>query len=162
MHALQSRMRYLRNGETIAAIAIPIVAVLRWRQSADAVLWELRMAALVLVCYILLQGVLYWHLKLRSLDGRGPLPAWFAALFRRFKWSNVVGIGAVLAALLACQSTASRADLEWAGGLLLMAGLEQINYYHYQLMYDTRAALAHLRRTRRLRKAALALDMARG
>jgi hypothetical protein len=55
----------------------------------------------------------------------------------------------------------SDTDLRWTVGLLLGALLEHINYYHYQLMYDTRAAFDHLRRHGRLRKAALGIDMAR-
>jgi len=53
------------------------------------------------------------------------------------------------------------ADMQWTVGLLLGAVLEQINYYHYQLMYDTRTAFEHLWRQRRLRKAALGIDIAR-
>ena len=56
---------------------------------------------------------------------------------------------------------ATKADLAWAYGLLAFAVLEHVNYYHYQLMYDTRAAFASLRRNGRLRKAALGLDLQR-
>lgn len=55
----------------------------------------------------------------------------------------------------------SRADLGWSACLLGGAVLEQINYFHYQLMVDTRAAFGYLGRNKRLRKAALGLDLAR-
>ncbi|MNL80966.1 hypothetical protein D3C87_2079490 [compost metagenome] len=66
-------------------------------------------------------------------------------------------------AFFAARSSAGTplADLAWSYGLLAFAVLEHINYYHYQLMYDTRAALASLRRNGRLRKAALGLDLRR-
>ena len=52
-------------------------------------------------------------------------------------------------------------DLWWSCGLLTFAVLEHINYYHYQLMYDTRGAFDYVRRNGRLRKAALGLDLRR-
>ena len=161
MHALHSRMNYLRIGEVLAAVAIPAVAVYRWLDSNTPVWWELRIAGLALISYILLQGALYWHLKLRSFDRGSPLPAYFHALFRSFKLSNVVAIGMMLIAILLGGESATRADLGWVASMLALVALEQINYYHYQLMYDTRNAIAGLRRNRRLRKAALAIDLAR-
>lgn len=158
MSALQDRMKYLRRGELIGAVVLPLVCVLKWR-SETAVAWDLRGAAILLVSFILLQGTLYWHLKMRSVDQRKPLPAWFASLFRSFQVLNMVAILAMLAALL--RASASHEDRVWASWLLALAVAEQINYFHYQLMYDTRAAFDYLRRNRRLRKAALALDLVR-
>lgn len=63
--------------------------------------------------------------------------------------------------LLADRDALTNADLGWTPALLAGAVLEQINYFHYQLMYDTRAAVAYLLRHRRLRKAALGIDIAR-
>ena len=133
----------------------------RWFDSSAPVWWELRIAGLALVSYILLQGSLYWHLKLRSFQGDRPLPVYFHTLFRGFKRSNVVAIGMMLIATLLGGEAATRADLGWAAAMLTLVVLEQINYYHYQLMYDTRNAIASLWRNRRLRKAALAIDLAR-
>ena len=59
------------------------------------------------------------------------------------------------------QQAVSEADLGWTAALLAGAALEQVNYYHYQLMYGTRAAFAYVRRNRRLRKSALGIDMMR-
>ncbi|PHV04926.1 hypothetical protein CSQ96_23355 [Janthinobacterium sp. BJB412] len=116
----------------------------------------------MLVSYILLQGVLYWHLKLQSVVRRQPLPVYFQPLYRFFKYSNYLIMAAVAAFIAAMNNaTTSPADLAWSYGLLALAVLEQINYYHYQLMYDTRAAFAYLRRNGRLRKAALGLDLKR-
>lgn len=159
MQALQARMRYLRRGEAIAAVALPLVLTFDWSRTDEALAWGERAAAVALVSFILLQGVLYWHLKLRSFDQHRPLPDYFKGLFRSFQYVNMALIGAMLIVL--STSSAARADFFWPAFMLALAILEQINYYHYQLMYDTRAALAHLRRNRRLRKAALALDLAR-
>lgn len=56
---------------------------------------------------------------------------------------------------------ATAGNLSWSYGLLTFVMAEHINYYHYQLMYDTSAAFAYLRRNGRLRKAALGLDLKR-
>jgi hypothetical protein len=50
----------------------------------------------------------------------------------------------------------------WPGlGLWLFALLEHVNYFHVQLSHQTRADLARLVRTRRLRRSHLSRDMAR-
>jgi hypothetical protein len=160
MQALQSRMHYLRNAEALMALGLPLAFVLNWSGGANPdIAWMLRGGALALVSAILLQGALYWHLKIRSIDERRPLPAYFSPLFRSFQYVNLLAIGAMLIALLLADAT--RADLIWSSGIVAFAILEQINYFHYQLMYDTRAAIASLLRNGRLRKAALALDLAK-
>lgn len=162
MQTIPARMKYLRNAEAFCSVALPAVLCHAWRKAGDPIAWEMRCAVLVLVSYILLQGALYWHLKLQSVTQRQPMPAYFQPLYRFFKYSNFLVIAAVAAFIAAMNAvTASTADLAWSYGLLGFAVLEQINYYHYQLMYDTRAAFAYLRRNRRLRKAALGLDLMR-
>jgi hypothetical protein len=162
MQTLSSRMRYLRNAEAFCSVALPAIFYFDWHRSGDPIAWAMRGAPLVLVSYILLQGGFYWHLKLRSVVQRKPLPGYFQPLYRCFKYSNLVGVAAIAAFITAMNdATASTADAWWSYGLLALAVLEQINYYYYQLMYDTRAAFSYLRRNGRLRKAALGLDLER-
>ncbi len=160
--ALRKRLTYLRDREALAAVVLPAVIAYTWHDRGGEISWGIRIAALFLLSYILLQGTWYWHLKLRQLDDGKPLPPYFSRLFQAFKWSNLIAIGAMLAALLfPAALSLSASDLKWCAGLLAGAVLEQINYFYYQLMYDTRAAFDYLRRNKRLRKAALGLDMAR-
>ncbi len=162
MQTIRARMSYLRNGEGFAAVALPAVFSMIWKTSGAPVAWGMRGAAMALVVHILLQGMLYWQLKLQSMVRHQPLPAYFQPLYRFFQYSNVVAIS-VVAALIAVTGAASTsaADLWWSCGLLAFAVLEHINYYHYQLMYDTRGAFDYVRRNGRLRKAALGLDLQR-
>ncbi|WP_146204610.1 hypothetical protein [Massilia glaciei] len=157
------RMRYLRNMEALAAIALPLLFVHDWtKPPAAALAWELRVPAMCLLSYLLLQGSWYWHLKIVAMERRQALPAYFHPLYRGFKWANTLLLAAMLVALAGAAAGGARAaDLGWAGGLLAGAVLEQINYFHYQLMYDTRGAIAHLRRNARLRTPALAIDLKR-
>ena len=159
MQAIRARMTYLRNGEGFAALALPIVFSMVWETSDDPVAWGMRSAAMATVVHILLQGMLYWQLKLQSTVTRQTLPAYFQPLYRFFKYSNVVAITGV--ATLMVLSGSGSADLWWSCGLLAFAVLEHINYYHYQLMYDTRGAFDYVRRNGRLRRAALGLDIRR-
>jgi energy-converting hydrogenase Eha subunit A len=162
MHTLSTRLRYLRSREALAAILLPAVIVWRWSDRGGDIAWGLRIAALALLVYILVQGTLYWHLKLRSLEDQKPLPSYFHVVFRIFKLSNLIAIGAILLVLLLIgRNAVSEADIGWTAGLLAGAVLEHINYFHYQLMYDTRASFGHLLRNGRLRKAALGIDIVR-
>ena len=159
---LPERLRYLRSREALAAVLLPAVIAWAWWNKGGDIAWGLRCAALVVFAAILLQGTLYWHLKLGQVVHDRPLPSWFRPLFCAFKWSNLAAIGALLAGLVPLDRQAvTAADFKWTAGLLAGAVLEQVNYYHYQLMYDTREAFRYLRRNRRLRKAALGIDMMR-
>jgi hypothetical protein len=162
MQNVPGRMTYLRNAEAFFSLALPAVFCYVWQRPGHPLAWEMRCAALLAVSYILLQGAGYWHLKLQSILQRQPLPAYFRPLYRFFQYSNVLLIAAVAAFIAMTNgAAASLADLVWSYGLLAFAVLEQINYYHYQLMYDTRAAFAYLGRNGRLRKAVLGLDLQR-
>ncbi|HEX5343702.1 MAG TPA: hypothetical protein VFX55_14515 [Duganella sp.] len=154
-------MKYLRNAEAFCALFLPLLFCWDWHKSETPVAWDLRIAVTALMSYILLQGALYWHLKLQAFTRHQPLPAWFQQLYTSFKYSNVIAIAAMLMLVASRSAAVAGEDLGWAGCVLALVVAEQINYYHYQLMYDTRGAFTYLRRHGRLREAALALDLKR-
>lgn len=158
------RLQSLRNWESANVLFVPAVILWLWSASNQPVNWSFRLPALVLVVYILIQGSIYWHLKLQVLAKRTELPRYFAPLFRFFRRSNVVAVaGMGLALVLVLLSgQASRADVAWWTGLTVFAVLEHVNYYVYQLMHDTRRDLKYLWRYRRLRRSALAEDLEAG
>ncbi len=159
---LSKRMKYLRTVEAGFSVALLPALALYWLSASSQVAWTLRGIPLVLVCYILGQGALYWELKYRQYEHSAPLPLWLPAVFRGFRLSNTIGLGvATLALAVAATRGTPNADLGWLLACLPFAVLEHINYYHYQLMYDTRGALRRLRRTRRLRTPVLAIDIER-
>ena len=115
--------------------------------------------AAVLVALLLWQGAAWWRLKLRSVRAGRSLSRGALRPFAFLKWANWV--------LLALLPVALAVEFWWAGRLrvfALMAGgafyvlaiLEQINYYYYQLSYDNRADWRWLLRHRRLKRASLA------
>ncbi|MRW93163.1 hypothetical protein GJ699_24520 [Duganella sp. FT80W] len=162
MHRLSSRFNYLRGMEALAAVVLPIVFILDWRKSEAGVHWPLGLSALFSVSYLLVQGALYWQLKHSALSASAPLPGYFKQLFNSFKVSNLVLFGAVaLGFIVEIARSGWSAQLAWPLGIFLFAVLEHINYYHYQLMYDTSASVRYVLRNRRLRKAALGIDLSR-
>jgi hypothetical protein len=118
------------------------------------------------ITYLLFQGQRYWQVKLTGLL-RNPLPtATHLTFFNRarkmdrwlLRFMPLVGLLQVL--LLKGQYTSSTRFL-----LAVLANcfavLEYINYYHWQLMIDTKADVTYLRLHRRLKEAGLARDLAR-
>jgi hypothetical protein len=115
----------------VGAATLTAAFVYVWSPNGGGVYWPLRLAALFPVCYVVLQGSLYWHLKLRSVSSRAALPPYFPALFRFLRASNVPAVGAPLVALAAALGLASTPDVIWSGGLIAFAVLEHVNYYAY-------------------------------
>lgn len=118
---------------------------------------------MALVSSLLIQGGVYWHLKLRSLGTRTPVAAGHLLAFQRLGRANVAALtlatlGISLAGLF---RLVTPQDAWWGLFLTGFAWLEFVNYYRVQLTHDTRRDLAYLRRWRRLRPAPLATDLQR-
>lgn len=160
-HHLVRRFRQLRNWEGFNVAFLPALFLWLWRDAAPA--WSLRLPPLAVVAFLLAQGTLYWHLKLRAVRDRAPLPPWFCGAFRLVRAASAAGLALALAATAvgAARRLGDAVDVAWALGLLAFALLEHVNYFHLQLKHDTAADWAWLRRNRRLRRAALATDLAR-
>jgi len=138
MHKLNNRVNYLRRMEALAAVLLPIIFIVYWRKSITGVDWPLGLSALFSVSYLLAQGAIYWQLKHRALLASARLPRYFGRLFNGFKASNLVLFGAIaLGFILQLTRTGWIIQLAWPLGIFMFAVLEHINYYHYQLMYDT-------------------------
>lgn len=162
MHKLSNRFSYLRRVEAMFAVLLPLIFVVYWRKSITGVHWPLGLSALFAVSYLLLQGALYWQLKHRALLASARLPRYFGRLFSGFKASNLVLFGAIaLGFSVQVMRAGWTIQLAWPLGIFLFAVLEHVNYYHYQLMYDTSSSALFLLRNRRLRKAALGVDLGR-
>lgn len=162
MNTLGKRLAYLRTAEAMLAFGLPAALVLFWRGYGDDFAWHMALPPLLLVAAILLQGALYWHLKLQSVQGRVPLPRWFGGVFRGFRAANVACAVALLAWLfVGFARGAAVSDTAWSMAVLAFAVIEHINYYVRQLMHDTAADWQYLQRNKRLRQPALAVDLAR-
>lgn len=158
-----ARLRRLRDWEGIAVGLMPAIAVYVWPEIDSLGGWLIRVPALAMVSLILAQGTVYWHLKLRSVRNRIPLPTWFCGAFRRARAASAAGLLASVAVLIGSYAlgNGSTPDLAWGLGLLTFATLEYVNYFHVQLMHDSFADWRYLVRHRRLREAPLRTDLRR-
>ncbi len=161
-HGLLRRLRSLRNWEFLNIFLLPAFL---WYilGEASAATWLLYGSAMGLICWLLVQGTLYWHLKLRATARKTrTLPAFFVPTFMTFRMSNLVCF--VLFPLLAgdLRSTGQIHTSQLVGASLLwfFAILEHINYYHLQLMHDNPHDIRYLIQHKRLRPSPLATDLA--
>ena len=158
--SLERRLRYLRNWELGNVALVPFLVALMWRSTGDpGTAWHLRWIGLVFVSYLLLQGGVYWHLKLRIVRRTDyALPAWFPPVFSALRFTNPLLMLSAGAYMLLADGP-STTDRAWGLVVLALAYVEHINYYVRQLMHDTHADVLYLRRYRRLRHAPLRRDL---
>lgn len=159
---LIKRMTSLRNWESFNVVFFTVLLVL-WIEANQPRTWYLTAYSVFLVCYILVQGSLYWHLKMQALRRRHRvLPAYFPFLFTWLHRSTcaLLAFFPVFALVSWSAQQASVAELFWSSAIAGFALLEYINYYHYQLKHDTVNDLRYLLRYKRFRKAPLSVDLA--
>lgn len=112
----------------------------------------------------LAQGAAYWRIKQLQVQGRAqpaPLPVWRAFALLRRAGPALLAVGALCWAVPWAVGGAAAVDVGVGAVLWLAAALEHVNYFHRQLMHDTRSDWRRLWRTGRLRRSFLALDLER-
>ncbi|MFI5914198.1 hypothetical protein [Dactylosporangium sp. NPDC051541] len=144
-----------RRARTLAVLELVNVFLLSWlffgvlhvRPTLPNVL------GMTLIALFLLIGAAYWALKYAQLAARHRHPAGMH-VFRALNWLGVAALaaGAVVIGL----DPTLPAVLFW-----LFALLEYVNYFHVQLMHDTRADLRRLARTGRPHRSHLRRDLQR-
>jgi hypothetical protein len=134
---------------------IPLQAAI-WFGVAGFPVTPANVVGFALFALLLLEGAGYWAAKLRQLAAPGSrLPG--AGAFAVARVANVPLLGAGLLFVAFAEPGAG----SWPGlGFALVAVLEHVNYFHWQLMYDTAEDLRHLR-GHGPRRAHLARDLAR-
>lgn len=151
--SLTRRLQYLRNWEAFNAVWIScaLPAFAHWAYAGDQG-WELVLGTTTLLGFLLAQGALYRHLKLREIAGL-PLPSWVESGFRGLQRASLVLLAALpwwLGWAVGTGGVTTGAAVG-AGAAYVTAAGEYVNYYVVQLMHDTPNDLAYLWRYRRLR-----------
>jgi hypothetical protein len=104
-------------------------------------------------------GASYWLVKGGQLRAGRSEPSGIGV----FRWLRLACQAGLVAGLLVIAFGAITATSwsAWLPGALLfgLAAAEHVNYFHWQLMYDNRADLRRLRRTRRLHRSHLHGDL---
>jgi len=151
--ALAGRLRTMATLELVGVVAIGWAVFGAYdspRSTANVV-------GFALVALHLVIGSAYWVMKTRQLRDAIPQPP----LIGLFGWLRPIcqaglAIGLVVLALAVDQPVAT-----WLPGVVLygLALAEYVNYFHWQLMHDTRSDVLRLARTRRLRRSHLSEDL---
>jgi hypothetical protein len=154
-HALTARLRTLAVLEAANTVWIAWVVFAAFDAPGSAA----NTTGYALLAALLLTGSAYWAVKLRQLRLRLPTPP-LIGLFRRLRPACAAALAAgavVLGAAVARRPEAA----EVTPGLLLygLAWAEYVNYFHRQLMHDTRADWRRLLATRRPRRSHLHEDL---
>jgi hypothetical protein len=159
--ALQRRYTYLWTGETMSALLFTVLLLYFAYRDGAWQHWIARTYSLGVLILVLIQGSVWWRLKLRCLRRKqrylSPHILNSYRRWRRINWWLIGGFpGVVVIAAQITRQPFLSADTGF--GLIFWAGaiLEQINYYYYQLMYDSPHDWAFLRRYRRLKQGAIA------
>lgn len=117
------------------------------------------LAGTAVALVILVQGAMYWNLKLVQVRTAAPvLPG--ARAFHYLRLTNWVCLGG--AAMVIVSSAIGAAGHMWLPGaaFFLLAFAEQVNYFYCQLMYDNRNDVDWLRK-KGLKRSHLSRDLMR-
>ncbi|WP_211215857.1 hypothetical protein [Catelliglobosispora koreensis] len=150
---MPAAIRRMKNLAILELVNIPLWMV-AWFGILDFPATTANAAGFAAFALLLVQGSAYWMLKIRQLRARlARLP--FIGVFRVLRIANIpLLLTALAVSLLGEPGRGSYLGV----GLALFAVLEHINYFHVQLMHDTRADLRRLFSTG-LRRSHLARDL---
>lgn len=157
---LVRRLRTLRNLEWFNVPFLILLLSTTWSDRSLPSTWQ-RLIAYLLVAALLVVGGWYWHVKLRQVrDGR-PIERHLGRLatFERLALATLA-VGSLALTASWVWAVGTLADRTWATGFIVFAWAEYVNYFRVQLMHDTMRDLRRLFRTWRLRRSALAADLA--
>ena len=114
--------------------------------------------------YILVQGTIYWWIKMLSIKGKSIDQKYYIRLFKRFRITNIVFGFAIQIILLIKwyinpDAIGWNSLFYWALFANAFAIAEHINYYNKQLMYDNPYDWQYLKHNKRLKEASLKKDL---
>jgi hypothetical protein len=157
------RLLYLRNWEFFNIFFLPVCLYISIK-SREVQHWQPYVYSMFVICVVLAQGVIYWHLKLQTISkSRTTLPLYFHQIFLFFNWTDVILLS-IYPMLIFCNHVALLVNFQvsiWSNLLFLFAVLEYINYYHYQLSHDNMNDLRYLFKYGKIRRSPMFMDMQR-
>lgn len=155
------RLLYLRNMEFINIIILPICLYVVL-VSLKIQNWQPYAFSLFIICFILMQGTFYWHLKLQEITKTETtsLPNNYQ-IFSFFKIANVVllSIYPILIVFGQIKLLINFQVTVWSNAIYIFAILEHINYYYYQLMHDNMNDINYLIKHKKIRRSPLFTDL---
>ncbi|MDQ0232027.1 general stress protein [Metabacillus malikii] len=166
---LAKRLSYLYTGELTATIAFIFLSILVHFTYPSLHLYHLISfcVSFFFLEFLLIQGTFYWYTKWKRLkhENTSITPIEVVKRMKGFmKWNVLFIIITPFTFIVDYLRFSDRLPFNGfllVGFIYLFAILEYINYYYYQLMYDNQDDLAHLKRTKRLKRASLSKDFDR-
>ncbi|WP_433545884.1 multidrug transporter [Streptomyces sp. CA-294286] len=156
----RSRTALLKRLRTLTFLEAANIALIGWAVfvALGAPVSAANAAGFALVAGHLLIGSGYWALKARQLRTGARQPP-LIGLFRPLR--PLCALALVAGLVVLALAVPGRPPSTWAPGLALygLAVAEYVNYFHRQLMHDTRADWRRLLRSRRPRRSHLAEDL---
>jgi hypothetical protein len=125
--------------------------------------WQPYTVCMILICFLLLQGTVYWHLKLQSIYKQTSISLGACRVFTLLKKANP-SLFIFYPLLNILGNVCPGLDFHvtfWSNLLFVFAILEYVNYYHYQLSHDNQNDLRYLLRHKKLRRSPLWKDLHR-
>jgi len=161
---LIKRLRYLWTFELFDSFFLPAMALLMAR-TLQKQIGIFSIYGFVAVGWLLWGGTAYWWLKLKSVKSGAPIQSRHIHIFGRLKWVNwlLLAGGPVLLGISLATRRAAITEFDVIIGTLfyVLALLEQVNYYYYQLMYDCPSDLRYLRQHKKLKRSSLSRALGR-
>ncbi|MBN1265542.1 MAG: hypothetical protein JXA25_08620 [Anaerolineales bacterium] len=159
---LIKRLRSLRNLELFNIFFLPacLYVVLSIREITN---WQPYAVSMASICVLLVQGTVYWHLKLESVRRQKTLSYETCRTFAFLKKANLL-LFTVYPLLCFPGKVVPTMNYQvsfWSNLLYVFAILEYVNYYHYQLSHDNKNDLRYLLSHKRLRRSPLWKDLHR-
>jgi hypothetical protein len=166
---IEKRLKYLYSGELLAVISFVILSVLLHHNYPDLKLYSLFSfwTAFLLLEFLLLQGSMYWYIKLKRFRNEKtyitPINVVNRLIILRKTDLLLIAIPlmAFIYDLLRLQSPLPVGGLFIALFIYLFAILEYINYFYTQLSYDNISDLRYLKQRKALKQASIKRDINR-
>jgi hypothetical protein len=149
--------------EAVNVVLVPGCAVVTVLSLGGAI-GPLTVVGLLACSLVLAEGALYWWARYDELVRRDRrLLQWAIPALDRAQRLNVAVLSAagLCGALWFLTGGSTGLDAAIGAGFLALAVLEHVNYFHVQLMHDTRTDLRRLWRAKRLRRSHLARALER-
>jgi len=139
---IEGKLKYLAYGELTAVVLFWIVYVQKffWKidsESSKFIIFS--MYPLLLLTIILLQGSFYWNNCLKRVQKKAHISrVRIGKIYHKLKWLNWILIIAYIPVFILKNSDIETLDIIGSALLYIFAILEQFNYFHVRLSYESK------------------------
>ncbi|OZI10469.1 general stress protein [Bacillaceae bacterium SAS-127] len=165
---IEKRLSYLYTGESFAVVMFVVVSYFINFAYPTLHLYSLYSfwASFLLLEFLLLQGSVYWYVKLKRLKTKNTsvTPIWLVQWLKKLQKVNIglmIAGGILFVVDVLTWHPSLPTGLFVAGFIYVFACLEYINYYHIQLSYDNLSDIRYLLKSKRLKQACMSKDFKR-